>query len=139
MQPTRAAAAGQAAPAPAPCAGRRVQPEALRCAGSCFLLGGFKYKEQTFNAVANKASASLLFLAAIALVVPSYGRLLYGVVEISDSEILNVSYTTAIILILVYAPPGPGSGQLHSCAPGTLQVLVYVCQRMQPACAAACS
>ena len=63
-----------------------------------------KYKEQTFNAVANKASASLLFLAAIALVVPSFGRLLYGDVQISNSEILNISYTTAIILILVYAP-----------------------------------
>ena len=78
--------------------------------GTCFLLGGMKYKEQTFNAVANKASASLLFLAAIALIVPTGGRTLYGTVELSDSEILNVSYTTAIILILMCAP-GPQAFQ----------------------------
>ena len=70
-------------------------------AGTCFLLGGMKFKEQTFNAVANKASASLLFLAAIALIVPTGGRVLYGSIELSESEILNISYTTAIILILM--------------------------------------
>ena len=79
------------------------------CSGTCFLLGGMKFKEQTFNAVANKASASLLFLAAIALIVPTGGRVLYGSVELSESEILNISYTTAIILILMCAPP-PGWG-----------------------------
>ena len=71
--------------------------------------------------MANKASASLLFLAAIALVVPSYGRLLYGVVEISNSEILNVSYTTAIILILVYVPAS------HACL-GPCRLVCFVAQ-----------
>ncbi|KAK9812560.1 hypothetical protein WJX73_008972 [Symbiochloris irregularis] len=70
--------------------------------GSCFFLGGIRYKEQTFNAQANKASASLLFLAAIALTIPSAGKYLYGPTILSESEIQSTSYTTAIILALVY-------------------------------------
>lgn len=70
--------------------------------GSCFFLGGLKYKEQTFNATANKASASLLFLAAIALTIPSAGLHLYGQEVLSDTEVMTTSYTTAIILCIVY-------------------------------------
>ena len=70
--------------------------------GSCFFLGGIRYKEQTFNATANKASASLLFLAAIALTIPSAGLHLYPAGVLSDSEVMTTSYTTAIILALVY-------------------------------------
>lgn len=76
-------------------------------AGSCFFLGGIRYKEQTFNATANKASASLLFLAAIALTIPSAGLHLYGGQILSHTEIDSVSYTTAIILALVYALSPP--------------------------------
>lgn len=39
--------------------------------GCCFLFGGIKNKEQKFNAVAAVANLSLLFLATIALVVPT--------------------------------------------------------------------
>jgi Ca2+:H+ antiporter len=39
--------------------------------GCCFLFGGIKNKEQRFNAVAAVANLSLLFLATIALVVPT--------------------------------------------------------------------
>ena len=70
-------------------------------AGSCFFLGGLKYKEQTFTATANTASASLLFLAAIALTIPSAGLHLYGPEVLSASEIQSTSYTTAIILAFV--------------------------------------
>ncbi len=37
-------------------------------AGMCFLFGGMKHKQQRFNALANKVSSSLLFLACIAII-----------------------------------------------------------------------
>ncbi|KAK9848569.1 hypothetical protein WJX84_002308 [Apatococcus fuscideae] len=70
--------------------------------GCCFLIGGVRYKQQSFNMVINKISASLLFLAAIALVIPAAGRGLYGPQEISNSEIASVSHGTAILLAIVY-------------------------------------
>lgn len=39
--------------------------------GCCFLFGGIKHQEQKFNSTASVANLSLLFLATIALVVPT--------------------------------------------------------------------
>jgi Ca2+:H+ antiporter len=39
--------------------------------GSCFLVGGLIHHEQRFNSVAGVANLSLLFLATMALVVPT--------------------------------------------------------------------
>ena len=69
--------------------------------GCCFLVGGVRYKQQSFNMVINKIAASLLFLAAIALLIPAAGRGLYGSTEISNSEIDQVSHGTAILLAIV--------------------------------------
>ena len=33
------------------------------CAGCCFLFGGTRFKEQSFNMMVNKACCSLLFMA----------------------------------------------------------------------------
>lgn len=41
------------------------------CAGFCFFLGGIKYKTQKFSIMVNKAGCSLLFLACIALSIPT--------------------------------------------------------------------
>lgn len=40
----------------------------------CFFFGGFRHKQQTFNALANKVSSSLLFLACIAIIIPSTAK-----------------------------------------------------------------
>lgn len=39
--------------------------------GMCFLVGGVKYKVQSFNQQATKACASLLFLSCIAIILPT--------------------------------------------------------------------
>ncbi len=39
--------------------------------GSCFLVGGLIHREQRFNPVAGVANLSMLFLATLALVVPT--------------------------------------------------------------------
>ncbi|KAK9829782.1 hypothetical protein WJX72_007883 [[Myrmecia] bisecta] len=70
--------------------------------GCCFLLGGTKYKQQSFNAPLNKASCALLFLAAIAITIPSAGPLLYGADVISPIDVIRISRGTAIMLVLVY-------------------------------------
>jgi Ca2+:H+ antiporter len=68
--------------------------------GTCFLLGGAKYKQQTFNTMVNKASASLLFLASIAIVIPSIGPQLTA--DISPEDVRRISHGTAILLAFVY-------------------------------------
>ena len=39
--------------------------------GFCFLVGGLRYKVQSFNAVASQVSGSLLFLTAISILMPT--------------------------------------------------------------------
>lgn len=70
-------------------------------AGCCFLVGGFKYNVQQFSATVNKASCSLLFLACIAIVIPTAAPVFYKTDVISDASINTISHSTAIILVLV--------------------------------------
>ncbi len=70
-------------------------------AGCCFLVGGARYKTQSFSVAINKASCSLLFLAAIALVIPTAAPALYSTDNLSEQAVITLSHTTAIILILL--------------------------------------
>ena len=70
-------------------------------AGCCFLVGGTRYKTQSFSVAINKASCSLLFLAAIALVIPTAAPALYSTENLSEQAVITLSHTTAIILILL--------------------------------------
>lgn len=70
-------------------------------AGCCFLVGGFRFNTQQFSATVNKASCSLLFLACIAIVIPTAAPVFYSADVISDSSINSISHSTAIILVLV--------------------------------------
>ncbi|KAL3135961.1 hypothetical protein ABBQ32_007005 [Trebouxia sp. C0010 RCD-2024] len=70
--------------------------------GCCFLIGGIKYNTQQFSATVNKASCSLLFLACIAIVIPTAAPALYAAGTLNDSAVNNISHSTAIILVLVY-------------------------------------
>jgi Ca2+:H+ antiporter len=69
--------------------------------GASFLLGGLKYHTQEFNRVSARMQAGLLFLAAVALLVPS------AVVSQADalkgsSVIQSLSLGLAILLIIAY-------------------------------------
>lgn len=67
----------------------------------CFLFGGFKYQQQSFSMLANKVGSSLLFLACIAIIIPSAARLLYGGDVITEATTLNLSHAIAILLIFM--------------------------------------
>ena len=73
----------------------------VRPAGCCFLIGGYKYPTQKFSATVNKASCSLLFLACIAIVIPTAAPALYSTTILDDAAVYNISHSTAIILVLV--------------------------------------
>lgn len=80
---------------------------ALFMLGASLLLGGLKYHEQEFNRVSARMQASLLFLATIALLVPS-------AVKVADADATSVftqqlSLGLAVLLIIVY-----GLGMLFS-------------------------
>ena len=64
-------------------------------------MGGTRYKTQSFSVAINKASCSLLFLAAIALVIPTAAPALYSTENLSEQAVITLSHTTAIILILL--------------------------------------
>jgi Ca2+/H+ antiporter len=56
---------------------------------------------QNFNAVANQATSSLLFLSCISIMLPTAAMQLSSAEEVSHSELLGISRCTAIIMLLV--------------------------------------
>ncbi|KAL4424647.1 hypothetical protein ABPG77_002265 [Micractinium sp. CCAP 211/92] len=70
--------------------------------GTCFFVGGIKYKEQRFSTFANKVSSSLLFLACIGILIPSTARMVYGKHVITGKVLLNLSHVIAILLVVIY-------------------------------------
>lgn len=70
--------------------------------GCCFLFGGVKYKHQTFNPLANKVSSSLLFLACIAIIIPTMARRIYGPETITQSTLTTMSHAIALLLVVMY-------------------------------------
>ena len=75
---------------------------ALFMLGTSFLLGGFKYHVQEYNRSAARLQAGLLFLATIAMLIPS-------VLSESDATSTNLAFTQSlsvglsILLIITYA------------------------------------
>jgi hypothetical protein len=69
--------------------------------GCCFLFGGIKHKIQLFNALANKVSSSLLFLASIAIIIPTSAKTVYGEAAITPTVLRNLSHAIAIALIIL--------------------------------------
>ena len=66
--------------------------------GGSFLIGGLKHHEQQFNRVAARFQSSLLFLATVALLVPS----LIGEGEGKAEMLQSLSLGLAILLIVAY-------------------------------------
>jgi len=69
--------------------------------GLSMLLGGLRYKEQTFQPMAARVNGSTMTLAVIAIVLPAMVITTSNVVE--QSAITNLSIFVAVILIIVYA------------------------------------
>ena len=69
--------------------------------GASFLLGGLKYHQQEFNRVSARMQAGLLFLAAVALLVPS--AVSQADAFKGSSVIQSLSLGLAILLIIAYA------------------------------------
>ena len=72
--------------------------------GCCFLAGGIKYKEQSFNSTVASTMSSLMTVATASLIIPAT---LYAVMSNKDSgtqedNIMVLSRGTAIILLIVY-------------------------------------
>ncbi|MCG6135271.1 MAG: calcium/proton exchanger [Nostoc sp. LLA-1] len=69
--------------------------------GFSMLLGGLRYKEQTFQSVVARVNASSMNLAVIAILLPT--AMNYTSVGINEKTLQNFSLAVAIVLILVYA------------------------------------
>lgn len=79
------------------CCNRRL----CRCAGCCFLFGGFNYQLQEFNSIANRVSNSLLFLAVIGLILPTVMPMLPNM-SFNEDATLHFSRVIAVLLLVTY-------------------------------------
>lgn len=68
--------------------------------GFSMLLGGLRYKEQTFQSVVARMNASAMNLAVIAILLPT--AMNYTSIGISEKVLQDFSLAVAIVLILVY-------------------------------------
>ncbi|MEM8777924.1 MAG: calcium/proton exchanger, partial [Cyanobacteria bacterium P01_G01_bin.49] len=73
----------------------------LLVVGFSMLLGGLRYKEQTFQSVAARLNASSMNLAVVAILLPTAVQ--YTSSGIEEQTLQNLSVAVAIVLILVYA------------------------------------
>ncbi|KAF9927740.1 hypothetical protein FBU30_002943 [Linnemannia zychae] len=69
--------------------------------GLCFVCGGYKFKQQTFNQTAAQTSSSLLSLSCLSLLIPAAFVATTKDIDHKD-HIQSLSYGTSIILLIVY-------------------------------------
>src|SRR5215470_16447966 len=67
--------------------------------GAAMLAGGLRYQEQRFNAVAARSQATMLVLAAIALILPAYFQSAVGT---TAQGLDRLSVAISIVLLLAY-------------------------------------
>ncbi len=71
--------------------------------GASFLFGGWKWTRQYFDQTHASASAAMLFLAVVALVMPAvFDLAVYGSLSENTSVVQSLSLLVAIVLILNY-------------------------------------
>jgi len=68
--------------------------------GMSCLLGGLKYKKQTFNAIGARAQSTMLTLAAVALIVPAAYHHLVGKEALLQER--NLSLDISVVLLITY-------------------------------------
>ncbi|KAB8232202.1 Sodium/calcium exchanger protein-domain-containing protein [Aspergillus alliaceus] len=71
--------------------------------GCCFLVGGLRYSEQSFNTTVASTMSSLMTVASASLIIPAtlYASLSSAKAN-RDKNILILSHGTAIILLILY-------------------------------------
>ncbi|MCC5620971.1 calcium/proton exchanger [Nostoc sp. CHAB 5715] len=69
--------------------------------GLSMLLGGLRYKEQTFQPIVARVNAASMNLAVIAILMPT--AMNYTSQGINEQTLQNLSIAVAVVLILVYA------------------------------------
>ena len=74
----------------------------LMVLGFCYLVGGVIYAEQRFSTLANKAFCSLLFMACIALLIPTSVSIFYDGRTLPADSVLALSRATAVVMLLLY-------------------------------------
>mmetsp|Transcript_13623 Transcript_13623/g.33485 ORF Transcript_13623/g.33485 Transcript_13623/m.33485 type:complete len:447 (-) Transcript_13623:93-1433(-) len=72
--------------------------------GCCMLLGGLRFRTQSFNEIGNRACSSLLFLAVIGIIMPTAAKSLVTDVEggEKDAMVMGVSRFCAVLLLIAY-------------------------------------
>ena len=70
--------------------------------GCCFLLGGIRYPEQSFNNVAAQAMSSLMFVATGSLILPAAFQVALPAGKTTDDQVLALSRGTSIVLLIIY-------------------------------------
>jgi Ca2+:H+ antiporter len=74
----------------------------LLALGVAFLLGGLRHHEQRFNPTATRAYSTMMFVAAVSMIVPSaFSRFVAPQGVIRQEQLLNVGI--AILLLVAYA------------------------------------
>ncbi|GIL84333.1 hypothetical protein Vretimale_15946 [Volvox reticuliferus] len=76
----------------------------LLVTGCSFFFGGLYNKTQNFNPAGTQASSSLLFLAALAFLIPTGAGLMFSLENPDDVDkmVLHISRGTAVVLLLCY-------------------------------------
>lgn len=73
----------------------------LLALGVAFLLGGLRHHEQRFNPTASRAYSTMMFVAAVSMIVPSaFSRFVAPQGEIRQEKLLNVGI--AVLLLVAY-------------------------------------
>lgn len=72
--------------------------------GCCFIAGGIRYNEQTFNSTVASTMSSLMSVSTASLIIPAtlYASLTKKSEEETTRNILLLSHGTAIILLFIY-------------------------------------
>jgi Ca2+:H+ antiporter len=70
--------------------------------GCCFIVGGLRYHEQSFNVTITQAMSSMMFMATSALILPAAFQATQPTSKHTDVEILQLSRGTAVVLLIIY-------------------------------------
>src|ERR1700761_7792580 len=70
--------------------------------GCCFLAGGIKKKEQTFNSTVASTMSSLMAVASASLIIPATLYAAMSDSKATDNRIMMLSRGTSVILLLIY-------------------------------------
>ncbi|PGH27219.1 calcium/proton exchanger [Polytolypa hystricis UAMH7299] len=70
--------------------------------GTAILVGGIKYREQTYNHAVTDISTSLLCMSAFTLIIPTVFHYMFRRAATGDKAVLTLSRASSVILLLVY-------------------------------------